>query len=352
MSVKEMFVVPKETYFRLMNNVSEVQKQDIEAINVDQVNVSCGPLLVGLKKNTKEKPSNQKKKSEETKRGNSTVKTPPTTPTLSRVIGVSTSLAPPPSSSQIAVKNTSTTSPSLTTTSKIASAQSTPAPTIASPPSSQINVKNTPTAAPLTTNSQSNPTTVSPPSSVVNSLSIPKSIATNENIKPVDSQSNVLNMILNKDISKPYGDQERMFNQDSIQKTPSLNGKSALDVVNTAIMKQVNNSQNQQELAEVSSSAKNTKKPIAVHSLVDNFDKVAASGKKTDSIDEGKKPAALSQPSKNDAARTGFKRTSMPGTRTVVQEKGITDRAKRRAKGELIVTPDKKMKTVNYKNQL
>lgn len=44
-----MFAVPKEMYFHILDQSSESQKQNLGEINVDQVNVSCGPLFAGLK---------------------------------------------------------------------------------------------------------------------------------------------------------------------------------------------------------------------------------------------------------------------------------------------------------------
>ena len=336
-----MFVVPKETYFRLMQNVSEVQKQEIDAINVDQVNVSCGPLLVGLKKNAKETALKKKRKIEPANSATSLTK-----PSSAKPHGITVSpfLTPPTPSSSIAVKN-------LT------------------PP--------TPTPATATTTT----TTTTPPpppttSAVANTSSnvVPKITVTNESNKPMSSQSSIVNMLLNKDnIAKPYGDQERMFNQDSVQKTASLNGKSALDVVNTAIMKNLNNSENTQEKAEVMNSVKNTKKPSAVHSLVEDFNKITSPRKPNDlnavneKATDKEKSEEQRSPSKQRSSpkqkrsppktspkytkpRPASHRTSLPGTRTVVQEKGKINRAKRRADGEVIVTPEKKMKPINYKH--
>lgn len=65
-SVREMFAVPKELYFHVMNRATENQKQMLQDVNIDQMNVTCGPLLAGLKKDQKpaeeqetEQPDNQ-----------------------------------------------------------------------------------------------------------------------------------------------------------------------------------------------------------------------------------------------------------------------------------------------------
>ena len=101
MSVKEMFVLPKDTYFSVMQNVSEVQKQEIDAINVDKVNVSCGSLLIRLKKNAKETALKKKRKIERANSATSLTKPSPAEP---HGITVSPFLTPPTPSSSIAVK--------------------------------------------------------------------------------------------------------------------------------------------------------------------------------------------------------------------------------------------------------
>ena len=50
MSVKEMYVIPKEVYHTIMSELSENEKRLVDSINVDQVNLSCGPLFAGVKK--------------------------------------------------------------------------------------------------------------------------------------------------------------------------------------------------------------------------------------------------------------------------------------------------------------
>lgn len=56
-SIREMYAVPKEMYLHILNNSSKNQKQNLGEINVDQVNVSCGPLFAGLKTNGLSEPS-------------------------------------------------------------------------------------------------------------------------------------------------------------------------------------------------------------------------------------------------------------------------------------------------------
>ena len=103
-----------------------------------------------------------------------------------------------------------------------------------------------------------------------------------------------------------------------------------------------------------------------MHSLVEDFNKItsprkpndlnAVSEKATDkekSIEQHSSSKQKRSPPKTSPKytkpRPGSHRTSLPGTRTVVQEKGKINRAKRRADGEVIVTPEKKMKPINYK---
>lgn len=50
-----MFMVPKEIYSRVISNLNSDQKRRVDEINVDQVNVACGPLFAGLKKGKKSK---------------------------------------------------------------------------------------------------------------------------------------------------------------------------------------------------------------------------------------------------------------------------------------------------------
>ena len=47
--VKEMFAIPKELYFHIMGKATSDQKRILGDVNVDQVNVSCGPLFAGHK---------------------------------------------------------------------------------------------------------------------------------------------------------------------------------------------------------------------------------------------------------------------------------------------------------------
>lgn len=49
MSVRAMFLIPKEMYFNVINRFTNTQQAQLEEINVDQLNVSCGPLFAGLK---------------------------------------------------------------------------------------------------------------------------------------------------------------------------------------------------------------------------------------------------------------------------------------------------------------
>ena len=57
--VREMFLIPKETFLNCMNSASTFQREKIKDINVDQINVSCGPLFAGLKASNS-KPESQK----------------------------------------------------------------------------------------------------------------------------------------------------------------------------------------------------------------------------------------------------------------------------------------------------
>lgn len=47
--VREMYLIPKETFMNCMSVVNEHQRNRINDVNVDQLNVSCGPLFAGLK---------------------------------------------------------------------------------------------------------------------------------------------------------------------------------------------------------------------------------------------------------------------------------------------------------------
>ena len=62
MSVKEMYMVPKETYLKLMDGMSKSQKSRVDEINVEQLNVSCGPLFAGVKTGEIKKKSPNKRK--------------------------------------------------------------------------------------------------------------------------------------------------------------------------------------------------------------------------------------------------------------------------------------------------
>lgn len=48
-----MFMIPKEIYSRVISSLTSDQKRRVDEINVDQVNVTCGPLFAGLKKGKK-----------------------------------------------------------------------------------------------------------------------------------------------------------------------------------------------------------------------------------------------------------------------------------------------------------
>ena len=50
MSVKEMYVIPKEVYHSVMNSLSENEKRLVDQINVEQLNVSCGPQFADVNK--------------------------------------------------------------------------------------------------------------------------------------------------------------------------------------------------------------------------------------------------------------------------------------------------------------
>ena len=45
-----MYMIPKEIYARVISNLSGDQRRRVDEINVEQVNVACGPLFAGLKK--------------------------------------------------------------------------------------------------------------------------------------------------------------------------------------------------------------------------------------------------------------------------------------------------------------
>ena len=47
--VKEMFLIPKETFFNCMASGNASQQDRMSEVNVEQLNVSCGPLFAGLK---------------------------------------------------------------------------------------------------------------------------------------------------------------------------------------------------------------------------------------------------------------------------------------------------------------
>lgn len=49
LSVKEMFLVPKDVYFKSMSSLEDEQKRRVNDVNVEQLNVSCGPLFAGLR---------------------------------------------------------------------------------------------------------------------------------------------------------------------------------------------------------------------------------------------------------------------------------------------------------------
>ena len=68
-SVKEMFAVPKELYFHIIDKATEEQKHLLSDVNVDQVNVTCGPLFAGLKKGTLQEKNFQEQSQEIENRG-------------------------------------------------------------------------------------------------------------------------------------------------------------------------------------------------------------------------------------------------------------------------------------------
>ena len=47
--IREMFLIPKETFFSCMKNSSKHQQDRVNDVNVEQLNVSCGPLFAGIK---------------------------------------------------------------------------------------------------------------------------------------------------------------------------------------------------------------------------------------------------------------------------------------------------------------
>ena len=47
--VKEMFLIPKETFFNCMASANASQQDRMSDVNVEQLNVSCRPLFAGLK---------------------------------------------------------------------------------------------------------------------------------------------------------------------------------------------------------------------------------------------------------------------------------------------------------------
>jgi hypothetical protein len=49
MSVKEMYMIPKELYTSIVAPLDDSKKRRLETINVEQLNVSCGPLFAGQK---------------------------------------------------------------------------------------------------------------------------------------------------------------------------------------------------------------------------------------------------------------------------------------------------------------
>ena len=65
MSVKEMYVIPKEVYHTIMSELSENKKRLVDSINVDQVNLSCGPLFAGVKNGDNEEKKEKEEEEEE-----------------------------------------------------------------------------------------------------------------------------------------------------------------------------------------------------------------------------------------------------------------------------------------------
>ena len=53
MSVKEMYMIPRDAYIRVISSMDDRQKKKMNEINVEQLNVSCGPMFAGLKKGVK-----------------------------------------------------------------------------------------------------------------------------------------------------------------------------------------------------------------------------------------------------------------------------------------------------------
>ena len=374
-SVKEMYVIPKETYLNVMKSVpdGDGKKRDIEAINVDQVNVSCGPLLVGLKKfnngATEEKEGKKNKRSVPPPADHSH-----STSTIVKHIPSSVTASSNSSSRRLLVDEAKQDEIDESTV----------------PPTIKTEIDPHISTPPLTDSKHQRPIptiTITPPPSAPPTKEV------------LGAEASVFKRLTDSS-SSYYGDTERMFKGDSI----GASAKSAIDSINDTILNRSRDSDNSQERLEIEKSIeRSTKKPSSVKKLVGDFNAVldsppssptfhtpindlllrrrsstsssspsikpaknktpmnelpfrrsSTSSVSTSSLKLGKVPSAIKDVGTKPKTTSTRASASLgkPLTRTIREEqlekKAKEERDRRRRKGETVESPKKKTKT-SYK---
>ena len=64
-NVREMYLIPKETFLRCMEGTNASQRERLQDVNVEQLNVSCGPLFAGVKNESQQDENAESEKREE-----------------------------------------------------------------------------------------------------------------------------------------------------------------------------------------------------------------------------------------------------------------------------------------------
>lgn len=67
-NVREMYLIPKETFLRCMEGTNASQRERLQDVNVEQLNVSCGPLFAGVKNESQQDENAESEKREEKKK--------------------------------------------------------------------------------------------------------------------------------------------------------------------------------------------------------------------------------------------------------------------------------------------
>ena len=361
MSVKSLFMIPKDLYFQLSSNATSAQGERLSAINVDQVNFTCGPQFAGVKtvhKHASEKEEGKKRMADKAEKTEIVSHHREDSLSFPKTIGRITPASNNTTVAAVAPPNVIKSSVVKTPVSPIK------APSVVKTSVSPIKTPNTPPSikvqspakqqsrnvlsSTLNDGQEEHDNSLEPTTNVGDSVFDASTV-----IAGKGAEQSIFNS-LNETTQNP----NRVFSELAKQNRPPLSApslavgsSSAIEEVNSRILSTLSATKNPQEAREITKGLNAGSTPRSVRDLSSSFtdaSKKTTNAKKQSASAAASAPKTTVKPVNANKAKTSMGPSSMR-TRTADELMAKKARDEKRKQGVRITTPEKKMKTVNYK---